>query len=81
MKNLYLPLAAVAVLFAACDARVNVPAGESDTTIVNPPGKSESNTTVVNPPAAKTENNTTVVNPPTSGSTTEKNSSTTTTTQ
>jgi hypothetical protein len=57
----YLFVACLALAFAACDTRVNVPPAERNTTIVNPPAeKKESNTTIVNPPAEKkTETNTT----------------------
>lgn len=59
MKNLLL-LVSATILLAACEARVETPAGqpaEKNTTIVNPPASKteEKNTTIVNPPAAKTE--------------------------
>jgi hypothetical protein len=62
----YLFLASLALAFAACDTRVNVPPAESKTTVVNPPAeKKESNTTIVNPPAEKkTETNTTTTTEP-----------------
>jgi len=57
MKYLLI-LTAVALLLAACDAKVSTapPTVEKNTTIVNPPAKEEkkveNNTTIVNPPAA-----------------------------
>ena len=56
MKYLLIP--AVALLLAACDAKVSTapPTVEKDTTIINPPAKEEkkveNNTTIINPPAA-----------------------------
>jgi hypothetical protein len=54
MKTFFL-FAAIAVLFVGCDARVNVPPAESNTTIVNPAPekKVETNTTIVNPPVVE----------------------------
>lgn len=47
-------LACAACGLTSCDADVNVPPGESKTTIVNPGEKKEEhNTTVVTPPAEK----------------------------
>jgi hypothetical protein len=70
-------LAAVPILFCACDVKVNNPPAEKkvekETTIINPPAKEEkkveNNTTIVNPPPApkeekKIETNTTIINPP-----------------
>jgi hypothetical protein len=72
--NLPISLAAAALFFGACEARVNTapgPAEKETNTIVTPGGgggtKTENNTTVVNPPASKpskTETNTnTTVSP------------------
>ena len=88
MKKILLALIG-ASLCAACEQRIESPAGggtdrvvDKDTTIVNPPAgsgeKRESNTTIVTPPAGstekKTETNSTTVNTPSGTS-----SSTTTT--
>jgi hypothetical protein len=56
MKTLICTLAAAfaACCLTSCDADVNVPPGESNTTVVTPGEKKvEHNTTVVNPPAEK----------------------------
>jgi hypothetical protein len=56
----YLYSAIAALLFAACDTRVTVPAEEKNTTVVVPPAeKKETNTTIVNPPAEKKTETTT----------------------
>jgi len=89
MKTLILlPIAAAALAFSGCDAKVET-APPSNTTVVTPGDggsdkKTENNTTIVAPstPAEKsTETNTTVVNPPASSGTETKTDSTTTTTE
>ncbi len=62
MKALII-ITAIAVLFPACDARVNTdtpPVVEKNTTIVNPPGKEEkkTETTTVTSPGATVEKKT-----------------------
>lgn len=78
-------LAAVAVIFTACDARVDSggpPVVEKNTTIVNPPGKEEkkveNNTTIVNPAPPKEEKKTETTTVTGPGGTVEKKTSETT---
>lgn len=67
-------IAAAALVFPACDARVNVPPAESNTTIVNPPGEKKE-TTIINPPAVEKKTETTTTN--TGAGTVEKKTETT----
>jgi hypothetical protein len=72
MKTNLLLLTATAFIFAACDAQVNVPPAENNTTVVTPGEKKvEHNTTIVNPPAGEKKTESTTVTTP-GGTTTQK---------